>query len=343
MPEIQKWADIKAPFLGGALLLGNGASMAVHSGFGYASLRLAAEQHGHLTSEVAEIFKSFETSDFELVLRRLWEATLVNKALGVEPGKVEEAYRQVRRALIATVRQVHISYEDAKQYFEPMSQFMKGFKTVFCLNYDLLVYWAMMASQHPLGNWFKDCFLGGGQFCEDWEVLRKPYRSEGSTLIFYPHGSLITARRAADHTERKITVGDFSRDLLENILGYWEKGWYVPLFVSEGTSVQKRNSIAGSNYLTRVYSEVLPRSGDSLVIYGWAAAEQDKHIWTQLCGSNSRLRRAAVSVYGGNQSGAQEMEDALKAAGVSEVFFFDAESPGCWIHPLRSNTHESSS
>lgn len=333
MPEIHKWGDIKDPFVGGALLLGNGASMAVHKEFGYASLRIAAEKHGHLTPEVAAIFKSFATNDFELVLRRLWEATLVNKALGVEPGRVEEAYKQVRRALIATVRQVHISYEDAKDHFEPMFQFMKDFRTVLSLNYDLLVYWAMMASQAQLGNWFKDCFLGGGLFREDWEELRKPYGARGATLVFYPHGSLITSRRAMDLTERKIAAGGSKWDLLENILNCWESGWYVPLFVSEGTSVQKRNSIANSNYLSRVFREVLPSSGESLVIYGWAASEQDEHVLAQLRRPGARLRRVAASVFGGDQASAQKMEDALKAAGVEEVLFFDAESPGCWIHP----------
>lgn len=333
MPEIQKWADIRGAFIGGSLLLGNGASMAVHKKFGYASLRVAAEEHGHLTPEVASIFKSFDTSDFELVLRRLWEATLVNKALGVEPGRVEKAYQQVRQALIETVRKVHISYEDASQHFEPMFQFMKDFDTVLSLNYDLLVYWAMMASQPHLGRWFKDCFLGGGLFCEDWEDLREPLGAEGSTLVFYPHGSLITAR-TPDFTEKKLNAkGAGGENLLERILASWESGATVPLFVSEGTAEHKRKSIASSSYLSRVFREVLPSLGESLVIYGWAASEQDEHVLAQLRRSGTRLRRVAASVYGGDQASAQQMEDALKSAGVEEVLFFDADSPGCWIHP----------
>lgn len=307
--------------------------MAIHNEFGYKSLRVAAEKHGHITPEVALVFESFATNDFELVLRRLWEATLVNKALGIEPGRVEEAYQQVRQALIATVRQVHISYEDAKQHFEPMFQFMKNFDTVLSLNYDLLVYWAMMASQSQLGGWFKDCFQAGGLFREDWETLREPFRANGSTLVFYPHGSLITARRN-DYTEGKLSLrGGSNENLLERILALWEVGNAVPLFVSEGTSDQKRKSIASSTYLSRVFREVLPSSGESLVIYGWAAANQDEHILTQLRRLGTGLRRAAVSVYGCNQTSAQKMEDVLKAAGVEEVVFFDAESPGCWIHP----------
>lgn len=333
MPEIHQWSDIKDRFEGGALILGNGASMAIHAGFGYSSLRQAAEDKGHITRAVADIFRAFNTNDFELVLRRLWEATLVNKALGIERGRVEQAYQLVRSALISTVRDVHIPHEEAKRHFAPMFQFMKSFDTVFSLNYDLLVYWAMMASQDELGKWFKDGFQGGGVFREDWEVLRQPYRANGATLVFYPHGSLLTARRD-DYTEGKLTLPPGGgATLLDRILELWETGSASPLFVSEGTAEHKRKSIANSNYLSRVFREALPNAGESLVIYGWAISEQDAHILGQLRRTGSSLRRVAVSVYGGSQASAQQAEDALAAVGVKEVSFFDAESPGCWIHP----------
>ena len=250
MPEIRQWSDIKDRFDGGALILGNGASMAIHAGFGYSSLREAAKDKGHITPQVADIFRAFDTNDFELVLRRLWEATLVNKALGVEPGRVEQAYQQVRTALISTVRDIHISHEDAKRHFTPMFQFMKSFDTVFSLNYDLLVYWAMMASQGELRRWFKDGFQEGGVFREDWETLRKPYGADGTTLVFYPHGSLLTARRE-DYTEGKLTLPPgVGATLLDRILQLWETGSASPLFVSEGTAEHKKMSIANSNYLS---------------------------------------------------------------------------------------------
>ncbi|RID97392.1 DUF4917 family protein [Simplicispira hankyongi] len=333
MPDIHQWSDIKDRFQGGALLLGNGASLAVHKGFGYPSLRQAAEDQGHITPEVAGVFRAFGKDDFELVLRRLWEATLVNKALGIEPGQIEKAYQLVRSALISTVRDIHISHDDAKRHFAPMFQFMKTFDTVFSLNYDLLVYWAMMASQGKLRRWFKDGFQEGGVFREDWETLRKPYGADGTTLVFYPHGSLLTARRD-DYTEGKLTLPlGGGATLLDRILELWETGSASPLFVSEGTAEQKKKSIANSNYLSRVFREALPNAGESLVIYGWAISEQDAHILGQLRCTGSSLRRVAVSVYGGSQASAQQAEDALAAVGVKEVLFFDAESPGCWIHP----------
>ncbi len=332
MPDILEWSEIQDKFSGGALLLGNGASMAIHPGFGYQSLREAAEKKGHITAAITEIFSAFITPDFELVLRRLWEATLVNKALGIEPGKVEEAYQQVRKALISTVRDVHISYDDAKKHFVPMYRFMKCFDTVFCLNYDLLVYWAIMESQAELGRWrFMDCFETGGVFAEDWAGKREKYGgAEGSTLVFYPHGNLVTALLDG-HTEAKIARGD--GNLLDRILNRWEEGTAVPLFVSEGTAEHKKQSIARSSYLSRVFREALPNPGDSLVIYGWAISKQDSHILAQLRFSKTAPKRFAVSVYDGNQASAQQMEDALRTVGINEIYFFDSKSPGCWIYP----------
>lgn len=334
MPDIRQWSDIQDKFSGGALLLGNGASRAIHAGFGYESLRQAAEDKGHITPEVAKVFIAFGTCDFELILRRLWEATLVNKALGIAPGKVEQAYQQVRQALIATVRDVHISHDEANKHFVPMYQFMKRFDTVFCLNYDLLVYWAMMASKATLGQWFKDCFQTGGVFREDWEVLRKKYDADGSTLVFYPHGSLVTVMRD-NYTEEKIAGG--GEKLLDQILTRWEKGTSVPLFVSEGTAEHKRQSIARSSYLSQVFREALPNPGDSLVIYGWAISQQDSHILAQLHRSKIAPKRVAVSVYDDNQTSAQQMEKALRDVGINEIYFFDSNSSGVWIYPSEAD------
>ena len=74
-----------------------------------------------------------------------------------------------------------------------MAEFMKRFETVLSLNYDLLVYWAMLKGNDEYGNWFKDGFIDEGRFDNDYEVLREPLGAERATLVFYPHGNLILA------------------------------------------------------------------------------------------------------------------------------------------------------
>ena len=335
MPEILQWNQLPAEFKQGTLLLGNGASIAVHDGFRYPSLCAEAEQQGHFSPEIVDVFRAFGTDDFELVLRRLWQASLVNHALDIDAGKVETSYQHVREALIATVRDIHISYEDASRHFEVIYRFLSGFETVLSLNYDLIVYWSMLASKSSLGNWFKDCFQEGGHFREDWETLREHYKANGSTLVFYPHGNLITVR-CDDFSEKKLAAGS-SEKLLDKFLERWKDGSVVPLFVSEGTSGHKKRAIASSSYLSQVFAEVIPSVSASLVIYGWSMSDQDQHIIDQLKRAKA-LVRIAVSVYRNDQQGAERMQNVLSRLGVKEIVFFDAESPGCWIYPQAAAT-----
>lgn len=328
MPVVVPWNELSEGFQDG-LLLGNGASMAVSAGFGYSSLFEEAVKLGHVGEHVRDVFASFDTQDFELVLRRLWYATLVNKALRVAPGPVEDAYKVVRNALIATVRSTHVSHAKAKPHLELIYPFMQRFKTVVSLNYDLIVYWAAMLGNDSLGPWFKDAF-NSGVFRDDWETVREPYQAEGATLYFYPHGNLVLGR-GFHGGERKI-AGGANNDLLEAVLKTWEAGVASPIFVCEGTSPHKQKSIEDSSYLQRVFREVIPAIGESLVIFGWSMSDQDTHIVRQL--GRASLKRVAVSVRNNNLAFAQRAEDLLRTNGVEDVVFFDSASAGCWNNPV---------
>ncbi len=328
MVKVKQWEEIKEEFEGGCLLLGNGASMAVSDKFGYGSLFDEAAKLGHLTKPVQKVFESFDVEDFELVLRRLWQAKLVNKALKIELGKVEESYQQVRTALIATVRDTHVSYQEAEEHLEHIYQFMKPFKKVVSLNYDLIVYWAAMLGNRELGSWFKDCFTPS-YFATYWKDYREPYRAEGATLFFYPHGNLVLHHHEFSSV-KKITVGN-ADDLLESILNKWERKDLAPAFVCEGTQESKEQSISSCDYLEKVFYEVLPNLEPNLVIYGWAMAEQDEHLLEQI--GKSQPQKVAVSVYQNDEVFMGRVKKQLKGIGVKEVVFFDCASAGAWNQP----------
>lgn len=333
MPDILRWTEIQDDFRD-RLLLGNGSSMAIHRGFGYESLFRTAVDHGHITQSVAEIFRQFRVNDFEVVLRKLWHTKLVLQALDIPFERVEEAYLGVRRALIATVRDAHISYADAEEHLPHIYRFMRRFNTVISLNYDLIVYWAAMLANRE-GRWFKDGFIDGA-FADDWERLRAPIDgARGSTLYFYPHGNLALTRTRGGES-KVATWGGIT--LLESILRTWEAGNAVPLFVCEGTTEHKKRSIKSSSYLQRVFSEVLPGNAGSLVIYGWSMSEQDQHVLDQLY--RRPPARVAVSVRNNNQDFAVEAERILEVAGVREIVFFDSASAGCWNNPAPINPRQ---
>lgn len=328
--EILNWQELSQTIRpSSTIILGNGASMAIDQRFGYHSLLEYANHNNLLTQDVHSLFDFFETSDFELILRIVWQANNVNTSLRIPDERTRNAYIDVRESLIASVRDIHPEYDDVSDSFPAIYQFLKQFNTVISLNYDLIVYWVMMygfsiGDRHS----FKDCFINN-EFQENWFDYRRPiYGDISSTLVFYPHGSLILARNKVEE-ELKITR-NHEADLLNSILNIWQRGEVVPLFVSEGIIKQKVNSINSSYYLRTVFREVLPSLSNDLVIYGWGVGEQDLHILNNIC--NSHVDRILVSVYGNNQAYCNHIYHLINSR-LGErvcVVFFDSQSEGCW-------------
>ncbi|OTG59728.1 hypothetical protein B9T29_12015 [Acinetobacter sp. ANC 3903] len=261
--EIKQWNDIKEEYKDGSLLIGNGASIALHSKFHFSSLKDEAEKQNLFSEDVINLFEEFKTTDFELVLRLVWYAKLVNSHLVVTDTKTDEAYENLKDALIKIVNEVHCSYADIETHLPYLYKFTKSFRTIVSLNYDLIMYWVRMygnAQHADDGHTNKDCFKGG-EFCEDWtdwrnaNPKRKIYEKE-ITLTFYQHGNL-SIFRYPTNVVRKIKRGD-DANLLDNINYYWNDQ-NIPLFIAEGTGKKKEESIRSNEYLSTIYYEVLPK------------------------------------------------------------------------------------
>ena len=325
---IENWNDISDRF-SGSLLLGNGASIGIDECFSYSSLKQHAIDNGLLTHQVEQLFTYFETDDFELILRLVWQANRVNLALEITDHATRMAYEHVRDCLIQAVRSIHPEYYVIEDQLSDIATFLSSFKTVLSLNYDLSLYWVIMyANREFNGHSFKDCFIHG-EFDEDWQRFRASISrwDRRITLVFYPHGSLVLARNIVEQ-EVKLDAG--GGDLLRTILRKWESGDYIPLFVSEGTSSQKVKAIHNSYYLNTVYREVLPKVGRNLTIYGWGFGEHDVHILSRI--AKSKVERIAVSVFGADQGYCSRVHQMIRdhIGNEIEVVFFDCSSPGAW-------------
>jgi hypothetical protein len=329
---IHQWSDIAENYCG-TVLLGNGASIGIDRSFSYPSLKQHAIRHGLLTENVQRLFDYFNTDDFELMLRLVWQANRVNLALNIVDDETRNAYEHVRGSLIQAVRSIHPEYNEVEEQFSDIARFLSRFKTVLSLNYDLSLYWVIMFSNREFnGHSFKDCFIRG-EFDDDWTRFRESIGQSDrrTTLIFYPHGSLVLARNILEQEEKLEAQGG---DLLRSILRQWESSDYIPLFVSEGTSDQKVKAIHNSYYLNTVYREVIPAVGRNLTIYGWGFGEHDIHILNRL--SKSVVSRIAVSVFGADQAYCNRAYQMIRdhvGAHIS-VDFFDCESPGAWNHAV---------
>ncbi|MBK7032433.1 MAG: DUF4917 family protein [Ignavibacteria bacterium] len=267
--EIQTWKQLEL-IKWDALVIGNGASISIHEEFAYTSLHDIAHSRGLLPTS-KPIFSILGTTDFEHVLLACWYAQQVNEALRSNTNDVDVAYKEVRSALIQAVNVVHPACAKVDTQLKLIGEFACQFNIIASLNYDLTLYWAIMQynSKHPYS--FKDAFIKG-EFDADWrEYLSKPYNgAKGASMVFYPHGNLAIARRI-NHGEVKISSSQpIGGDLLEVIVSHWESGEYMPVFVSEGSSVNKLAAIHRSRYLNHVYERVLPKLGMNIVVYGWS-------------------------------------------------------------------------
>jgi len=351
MSRIYDWGAIEKHFKH-KLLLGNGASRAVWGNFKYSSLYDEAKKAGRIDSTLTNLFLDFKTTDFEYILRRLSQARRVNEILGIEDKKTAGLYRELKKTLINTIKDVHPKHEQVKKLLLPMAEFMKSFKTVLSLNYDLLVYWAMLEGKDKYGNWLKDGFIDEGRFDNDYEPLYKPYgEAKGATLVLYPHGNLILATDFLGNEVKLSRSGE--KYVLDEILDIWKAGDHIPLFVSEGETGKKRQAISRSNYLKTVYDREIDKKSESLVIYGWSFGKEDEHILRGII--HGGVDRIAVSVHkssGNVQSFCgtvkykihnmyTTLENLEKEKGKGKgkrrrgtISFFDSESAGAWIHKL---------
>ncbi|ASF46140.1 DUF4917 family protein [Methylovulum psychrotolerans] len=329
---IMQWADIATNYHRGTIVLGNGASIAVSSRFAYDSLLKHVQNRGLLTDDVNSLFQFFRTSDFELILRLVWQAFNVNKSLRIPDYRTHQAYLNVRDCLIQAVRDVHPDYGQISDQLPSMYQFLRSFDTVLSLNYDLLVYWTMTYGLNvPDNHKFKDCFLGNGAFDDTWRRFRLPLNELSNTLVFYPHGSLALYRNAVEQEFKIHNTG--AGGLLEKIIEEWRSELCVPLFVSEGTMQQKVSSIQSSYYLSTVYREVLTSPRETLTLYGWGLGEHDQHLLKRMHGTG--IQRVAVSVFRYDQYYCNYAHQVIQShLGPIHVTFFDSESPGCWIHAI---------
>ena len=248
-----------------AVLLGNGFSRAFdNERFDYAALYEAAR----FPERLADVFDAVDTRDFETVLRRLDQFLLLLPAYGVGAevrAEVRSDRTLVRRSLIQALRAHHPdgpwAIEDDEA--ERCATFLRQFRTIFTVNYDLLLYWVIVKHlTHVTDDGFR------GMSTLTWQG-----RDAVGQNVYYVHGGLHLWE--ARTTVRKLRYEE-GTTLIDQLSAELEAGNY-PLFVSEGTSAQKRERIYTNEYLSTAYA-ALRANSEPLVVYGMRLGAPDRHI-----------------------------------------------------------------
>jgi hypothetical protein len=323
-PDLLSWAKVQNEIdWSSGILIGNGASIAVSKKFLYKSIftQAKSQKKDPLNEKDVSLFNSMESHNFEKILSYLAIAKIVNEALGINKEEIEDRYHAIQNALIEAVHNIHIPhYKIGTEKLKVIRDELENYKYIYSLNYDLLIYWAIMAFKE--GSGFKDYFWSSVFDISDVEIRGK------ATCVLYLHGSLLHYRLPSGETKKRKNRD--GTDLLTSF-GLDTSGYEVPLFVTEGTASDKLSSIYRSDYLSFALS-TFSEHEDPLVIFGCSLGENDKHLINAI--NNWQSRKLAIAIF------RQTDEDVIKQKAHyfqlfknPDITFFDATT-----HPLGFKT-----
>lgn len=322
--ELSNWNDFKNKYKWHGILIGNGASRAVWDKFNYQSLYSKAKNIRHpLTKEDIAIFEYIETENFETILSALKDAEIICKVLKqhTSTSKIKKHYRNIKNALVYSVREVHIPYKNIESKLLEINKELRKYTFIYSTNYDLIIYWARMKNYKN----FKDYFFSGEKF----DVTDTDVGDKDIKLLFL-HGALHLYRLQNGETLKRKSE-KYGKKLLQ-LFGTPYKRGARPLVVSEGKSKDKLASISKSNYLSFAYSQFKKHKGN-LVIFGHSLNKKsDKHIIDVI--NKWEPRKIAISLWSEDSDDIDSQQvhfrNVLKN-GQSELFFYNAKT-----HPLGS-------
>lgn len=339
--KILSYAEVLAKAEGNRhLLLGNGFSIACRPElFRYDKLFDRADFSS--LKRARKAFDRLSTTNFEAVIRALRNFTLVCDLYA--PGDTQAKDRATRDAdalrevLVSAVADSHPDrpHNLKSDEYRSCRDFIRGYKSINTLNYDLLLYWTLM--QDSLEDEEFACDDGFRRPADDPSadyVSWDPDNSKAQT-VRYLHGALHLYDTGIEM--KKFTWINTMIPLVDQIRSALKQEFY-PVFVSEGTSGEKLERIRHNDYLCKMYRSFTELKG-AIVVYGHSLDVSDDHIFTDRIGRHGKTSQLFVSLYGDPGSDANKtiIRRALALAKLRpdrrplEVRFFDAASASIWV------------
>lgn len=328
------------------LLLGNGFSMAYNpKRFSFTSLLDNAVERGLInkTSPIYKVFTQFDTKDFEEVVKLLETSTKVLKTYGVlskvDEKKILDDSKSLKKYLVDVITNNHPDKitEISDDEFISSASFIKNFEKVYTLNYDLLLYWSCIKLQSFIEEEqikdfvldISDGFYDPHEQTTDYVVFGNDGASQN---IYFLHGGLHIFDKKSEIIKNTFSRTD--KSLKEQTLENLNKDIY-PIFVSEGTSEQKKAKIIHNAYLNHCYKSLSNIGGtkkiqSSLVIFGTLLKRNDTHIRKAI------LKSKVENIYIGvsNEDEAKEFDDFIEQSSklkkAKKVYFYDYKTAKVW-------------
>ncbi|WP_413575554.1 DUF4917 family protein [Bdellovibrio sp. HCB290] len=324
------------------ILLGNGFSQACRSDiFSYGSL-LEKADFSKLSKRARDSFNTLETTDFEVVIRTLRDSAKLVEIYANDQKKLVSTLngdaKKLKNLLVDTISKHHPANPSklSDSEFRHGREFLRNFKNIYTLNYDLLLYWTLMHELEGDKPFQKIDFDDGFRHPdgEDESVTYVSWEVENSNKqnVYYLHGALHLFE--SDTELQKFTWTRTGVKLIDQINESLERDSY-PLIVAEGTSDQKMGRIMKSGYLQRGLKS-LASIGGSLFVYGMSMSPNDEHILKRI--EKSKISNLWVGVYGDPKAKSNKEMIARASALESKngkksplsVKFYDAQSATVW-------------
>ena len=337
------------------LLLGNGFSIACRRKiFTYESLFKKANFSSD--PKLQEVFDAVGTTDFERVIKMLEDASHAVPVYSTEATETSKQMladaEKLKNILIETVAKNHPESPDKidDEQFQACRQFLSYFLgtaneggKVYTLNYDLLLYWALMYEDTGFGGSIRldpnDGF-GRDKYTEPKYVNWMGESTARGQCVHYLHGALHLFDAGGEL--QKYTWTNTGKPLLKQAQEAMQENKF-PLFVAEGESIQKLTKIKHSAYLYHSYksfSSQMEQPKDALFIFGHSLANNDQHILKKV--SQGKIGQIYVGLYGPEKKKVQQRAEALvrerddsnrgrdKGRVPLIVKFFDTNSAEVW-------------
>ncbi|MEH6677941.1 DUF4917 family protein [Phenylobacterium sp.] len=330
-------------------ILGNGFSIACRADiFHYGSLFDEADFSS--CPEVKAVFSELGTQDFEAAIRALEGAAKILPAYvkdGDGAGEKMRAHASaLKEILVKTIASNHPATpsEVSDLQFNKCRIFLANFLgqggQIFTLNYDLLLYWTLMHDDDTdFGQVEINTNDGFGNDEDDPDADYVVWQGEvgaHNACVHFLHGALHLFDSGSEL--KKYTWVRTNRPLIEQIREAINVDTF-PVFVSEGSSDQKKKKIRHNAYLYQGYKQLTANAVQSkhcFFIFGHSLAENDDHILNRL--ARGRFAHLFVGIYGDPDSDenkrirkrAYEMTGMRHYKSPMEVTFFDAGSAEVW-------------
>jgi len=320
------------------ILLGNGFSIALRPDiFSYASLFGNADFSN--APHIPQLFEAYGSKDFEAIIRLLVDmAKILSAYNGVSAefiSQIQNDADTIKTLLANAIAKNHpdrpYSIDDTQ--YAACRIFLSNFDHIYSLNYDVLLYWALMHSdvdeldirsddgfRHPEGN---------------EEAPYVSWQEANKSTVYFLHGALHLFD--AGHEITKYTWSKTDLPIVDQIRSALDEEKY-PLFVAEGHSEDKLKKIMHNAYLhkaLRSFSNI----GGNLFVFGHSFDENDNHILNKI--PYSSIQNLFVGLYGAvDESSNKKIIERAKTFVTQrsqipykralKLYFFDVSTANVW-------------